>query len=86
MLATRLERGALHAIHAVFLELRAMAYRGETHERLARALDAAEELPTLMLRHDDTTSEFRSALEGLVQLNPDFRHALKKFEQGGVGG
>lgn len=83
MLDMKLERSALHAIHAVFLKLRAMAYRTEIYDKLARALDAAEELPTLVLRHDDTTTEFRSALEGLVQLNPDFENALRKFEQSG---
>ncbi|XXT19699.1 hypothetical protein WME94_56715 [Sorangium sp. So ce429] len=75
-------KNALYAINEILVRARTMAFEGEAHEKLANLLDAAEELPMLMAREEDTTNEFRSALEGLAAKHPELQVALDKFERG----
>jgi hypothetical protein len=75
-------KNALYAINEILVRARTMAFEGEAHEKLAKVLDAAEELPMLMAREEDMTAEFRSALEGLAAMQPELQAALEKFERG----
>jgi hypothetical protein len=73
-------KGALRAINEVLVRARAMAFEREPYEVLARLLDDAEELPMLLARDDDTTDEFRAALEGLATNYPVLAVALQRFD------
>lgn len=75
-------KSALYAINQVLVRARTMAFEREPHDELAKILDAAEELPMLIARDDDTTDEFRSALEGLAAKHPELRTVVEKFKQG----
>jgi hypothetical protein len=72
---------ALYALNAVLVQIRLMAFEQRPHETLARVLDEAEVLPTLIARRDDTTSEFRAHLEELVGIDEAFAHALQRFDE-----
>jgi hypothetical protein len=71
---------ALYALNAVLVHARTMAFEHVPHETLAKVLDIAELLPMLVARKDDTTEEFRSHLEGLVEISSGFMHALQCFD------
>jgi len=75
-------KNALYAINAILVRARTMAFEREPHEKLAQLLDAAEELPMLIARDDDTTDEFRSAIEGMAARYPELQVALDRFERG----
>ncbi len=75
-------RNALYALNEILVYARTMAFEREPHEKLAKLLDAAEELPMLMAREDDVTSEFRCALDGLAAMHPELRSALDRFDRG----
>jgi hypothetical protein len=74
------ERHALHAINAVFVQARTMAYQKADHKDLAYVLDIAEYLPMLMLEDRDRTEQFREALEGLATKFAPFNLALERFD------
>jgi len=75
---------ALYAINEILVLARTMAFENEPHENLAQLLDAAEELPLLIARDDDTTDEFRCAIESLTFAHPELRSALEKFDRGSL--
>lgn len=72
-------KNALYAINEILVRARTMAFECEPHEKIAKLLDAAEELPMLVARDDDTTDEFRSALEGIAATFPEFLIAVQTF-------
>ena len=82
MIAQDKINSALHALNAVLVQARLMAFERAPHEELAKVLDIAELLPTLIARQDDTTEKFRGQLEALVQLNEGFGVALQRFDRG----
>lgn len=75
-------RPAMMALNAVLVGLRKMAADGEPHEKLRSALDAAEELPTLLARAPDLTKEYRDALVGIAEQFPELAFALVRFDEG----
>jgi hypothetical protein len=82
MIQNAYAKNALYALNEILVRARTMAFEGEPHGILAQLLDAVEELPMLMARDDDTTDEFRSALEGLAAKHPELQIALERFERG----
>jgi hypothetical protein len=72
---------ALHALNAVLVQARWMAFERAPHEELAKVLDVAELLPMLISRRDETTAQFRGHLEDLVQMNAGFGFALQRFDR-----
>lgn len=75
-------KNALYAINEILGRARTKAFECEPHEKIAKLLDAAEELPMLVARDDDTTDEFRSAIEGIAATFPELLIAVQTFEQG----
>ena len=71
---------ALLALHEVLVELRTMAFMKATHDSMASVLDIAEILPTLIVRDEDLTDEFRGHLQDLRTINLRFGVALQVFE------
>jgi hypothetical protein len=72
---------ALEAINAVLVHARAMAASRVPYEDLVEVLDALEYLPTLFLRHDDQTDQFRAVLADNAQKFPGFQTALERFDR-----
>ena len=75
-------KNALYAINEILVWARTIAFEGQPHQKLAKLLDAAEELPMLIARDDDTTDEFRSALEGLAATYPELQRTVTTFDHG----
>lgn len=84
MISEEKHRHAIRAIHAVLVEVRAMAYDAETHERIATALDWTEYLVRLTAEREDKTSDFRSVLEDLQSIRSGFGVALQFFDAADV--
>ena len=78
-------KGALRALHAIFVQLRTLAYEHADHERLAEALDDAELLPMLMASDDDQTERFRDTLAALAERDRGFSLALQYFDDDAIG-
>lgn len=70
----------LGALHSILIRLRFDALQSK-QENAARVLDVAEYLVQLIAKPDDQTLEFRQNLEGLAQWDPNFTHALERFDQ-----
>lgn len=85
MLADEKTTPGLHALNAVIVHLRQLAFEGETHERLAALADAAEILPMLIAREEDLTQDFRNALVGIVDQFPGAGFALQRFDAASDG-
>jgi len=66
----------MHALQAVLVQIRLMAYDKAPHDVICDALDVAEILPTLV----ETPSAFREQLEALVVLDRRFAIALQRFD------
>lgn len=73
-------RDALGALHSILIRLRFDALQSE-QENTAAVLDIAEYLVQLIAKPEDQTKEFRENLEGLARSNPNFIHALNRFDQ-----
>jgi hypothetical protein len=58
-----------------------MAYQNEPTARIAKVLDYAEILPTLILANEDRTEEFRIYLEGLASEFPQGVGILQEFDK-----
>lgn len=71
---------ALHALNAVLVCARQMAYEKASHEQIAEVLDVAEELPSLFLQEEDLTEYFRRALQGLAAKHQGFGLAVERFD------
>lgn len=80
MIAPEKVANALHALNAVLVTARLMAYEREDHDKIANVLDVAEYLPMLMLEAADRTAEFRGQLEGLTAEDARFGFALERFD------
>jgi hypothetical protein len=74
------QKQALHAINAVVVQGRTMAYEKAGHTDLAHVFDTAEYLLMLMLDDRDATSHFREVLGGLAARFPTFNFALERFD------
>jgi hypothetical protein len=74
------QKQALHAINAVVVQGRTMAYEKAGHTDLAHVFDTAEYLLMLMLDDRDATSHFREVLGGLAGRFPTFKFALERFD------
>ncbi len=74
---------ALGNIHQILCRLRNDALDGKVDPaRFARVLDWAEYMPSLLARADDVTEEFRDALMGLGESDPEFAGLIKNFDAG----
>ena len=71
---------ALHALQGVLVIARSMAYDGAPYEALARVLDTAEYLPSLIWDATDRTETFRTHLVGLASEFPRMRLAVNRFD------
>lgn len=80
MLADEKTTPGLHALNAVIVHLRELAFEGENHDRIAELADAAEILPMLIAREEDLTQAFRIALVGIVEQFPGAEFALQRFD------
>lgn len=80
MLADEKATTGLHALNAVIVHLRQLAFEGEAHERLAELADAAEILPMLIAREEDLTRTFRLALVGIAEQFPGAEFAFRRFD------
>jgi hypothetical protein len=72
---------ALEAINAVLVYARMMAASREDYDDLVAVLDVAELLPTLFLRQEDMTDQFRSLLSESAARFPGFQSALERFDK-----
>ena len=75
---------ALHALNAILIRARTMAYDAVEHARIAEVLDVAEYLPPLIADAADRTDEFREQVAGLAERFPEMSFALERFDQGSV--
>lgn len=71
---------ALHALHRILTFARTMALEDQPTSRIAQVLDWAELLPRFLAAKQDKTSEFRSALEAIVEKEPGFKAAVAVFD------
>jgi hypothetical protein len=72
---------ALYAVHSVLVRLRFLAGEGIEASELYKILDAAEVLPCLIgERPEDTTEEFRAALQGLSEQYPSLAGLDRDFD------
>ena len=60
------QKQALDALHRILVLARFMAYKNESSAEIAKILDHAEILPTLISADEDLTEEFRRELQGLA--------------------
>jgi hypothetical protein len=72
---------ALDAIHRILVVARFMAYKSEPTERIAKVLDYAEILPTLISADEDRTDEFRTQLKGFASEFSQGIGILQEFDQ-----
>ena len=64
MIIAKKQKQALNAIHRILVMARFMAYQNEQTAKIAKVLDYAEILPTLISADDDRTEEFQTHLKG----------------------
>lgn len=81
MISPEKSRAAFRALNSVLVRIRYMAYSGENHTEIARFLDHAEYLPSLLADEMDRTGEFRDVLVTLATIRSDFRIALDRFDE-----
>jgi hypothetical protein len=75
------QKQALNAIHRILVLARFMAYQNEAAPKIAKVLDYAEILPTLLSANEDRTEEFRTHLQGLASEFPAGVGILQEFDQ-----
>jgi len=73
---------ALTAIHRIILLARFMAYESKPAAEIAKVLDCAEILPTLIAADDDRTDEFCKHLQGFADTFPSGVGILQEFDRG----
>jgi hypothetical protein len=81
MIVTNKQKQALKAIHRILVLARFMAYQNEPTAKIAKVLDYAEILPTLISADEDRTGEFRTHLQGLASEFPAGIGILQEFDQ-----
>lgn len=70
---------SLNALHRILIMARFMAYKNETQVKIAKILDYAEILPTLISADEDRTDEFQMHLEGLISEFPEMTGILQDY-------
>ncbi len=81
MITTKKQKQALKAIHRILVLARFMAYQNEPAAKIAKVLDYAEILPTLISADEDRTEEFRTHLQGLATELAQGVGILQEFDQ-----
>ena len=84
MITAAKQKQALDAIHRILVLARFMAYQNEQTTRIAKVLDYAEILPTLISVDEDRTEEFRTHLEGLASEFQSASGILIEFNRTGT--
>jgi hypothetical protein len=82
MIIEKKQKQALNAIHRILVLARFMAYQNEPTTKIAKVLDYAEILPTLISADEDRTEEFRTHLQGFASEFPAGLGILQEFNQG----
>jgi len=72
---------ALNAIHRILVLARFMTYQNEPTAKIAKVLDYAEILPTLISADEDRTEEFRTHLQGFASEFSQGIGILQEFDQ-----
>jgi hypothetical protein len=80
MIKAEKQKQALVAIHRILVVARFMAYRNEPTAKIAKVLDCAEILPTLIAASEDRTEEFRSHLKGFASEFAAGTGVLQEFD------
>ena len=81
MISSDKEKQAIKAIHRIIIVARFMAYQDEPTAKIAKVLDYAEILPTLISVDEDRTEEFRTHLEGFASEFPAGAGILQEFDR-----
>jgi hypothetical protein len=81
MIANSKQKQALKAIHRMLVLARFMAYHNEPISKIAKVLDYAELLPTLLFVDEDRTDVFRTHLEGFASEFSAGTGILQEFNQ-----
>lgn len=81
MIIENKQKQALNAIHRILVVARFMAYQNEATGKIAKVLDYAEILPTLVSADDDRTEEFRVHLQGFASEFPAGLGILQEFNR-----
>jgi hypothetical protein len=81
MITNEKRKQALNAIHRILVVARFMAYQNEPTAKIAKVLDCAEILPTLIAADDDRTEEFRTHLKGFASEFPAGVGILQEFDK-----
>jgi hypothetical protein len=81
MIIAKKQKQALHAIHRILVLARFMAYQNEPTTKIAKVLDYAEILPTLISTDEDRTEEFRTHIQGLASEFPAGVGILQEFDK-----
>ena len=81
MIIEKKEKQALNAIHRILVLARFMAYQNEPTVKIAKVLDYAEILPTLISADEDRTGEFRTHLQGFASEFSAGIGILQEFDQ-----
>jgi hypothetical protein len=80
LVTDRRDIAAIRVINHVLIGIRELAYAKASHDDVARALDIAECLPSVLLSHGPSDL-FRGSLGDLVKVSEDFRFAIERFDQ-----
>ena len=72
---------AFRAIQGILIAGRAMAHRGDSHDRIAALLDHGEYLPGLVLEPEDRTSTFDEYLASIAQDFPETQWILDEYRR-----
>jgi hypothetical protein len=81
MITAKKQKQALNAIHRILILTRFMAHQNEPTAKIAKILDYAEILPTLISADEDKTEEFRIHLQGLASEFSQGIGILQEFDQ-----
>jgi len=81
MMAVNKEKRALEALHRILVMTRLMAYQNESPAEIAKILDHAEILPTLISADEDLTEVFRKELQALAEHFPAGIGILQAFDR-----
>lgn len=73
-------QNALRSLNSILTRARWMAHEANASD-LAHLLDAAEILPKYIAQPEDTTDEFRAAVEDISQQFENCAHIIEEFNQ-----
>ncbi len=80
-MVTTKQKQPLKAIHRILILAWTMAYQNESPAIIAKVLDCAEILPTLISANEDGTEEFRTHLQGFASEFSQGVGILQEFDQ-----